>query len=403
MERKKEHKMKKKIGLTALAVIVCIVCVLAYNFGTSNKSTKDVAKNKIDRYVKVQKYNKDKKLYQYTLYNLKGEKVYEEKNLSSEPSVKQLKSGIIKVIIPAGTGVSQTRYYDYKTEKISEIFNTPWDERENKLIRFENNKAIVQNMFDEKLYQEIKLDMKNVADPNSAVKEAGFVENNKVKIVYTSSDNDEEKTKTIEIKNNSETESNSTHRKSNTNTIQNKEILEVLKKNRKYYNTELKKECYIKDYNSGNYIVFSDNGKYEYTRGGTIEKIQVDSWCQIDMDLDGKKEVVLQTNSEKVLVLISKNGKVYCYAFPFRGLKNIKTDGTFESSGSAADTYIGRLRFEKGGCAYSEICAIDAQNVGSQIYRVNGENTTKTKAEAFLKKQEKKKNVTWHQQNPISK
>ena len=99
----------------------------------------------------------------------------------------------------------------------------------------------------------------------------------------------------------------------------------------------------------------------------------------------------------------SKNGKVYCYAFPFRGLKNIKTDGTFESSGSAADTYIGRLRFEKGGCAYSEICAIDAQNVGSQIYRVNGENTTKTKAEAFLKKQEKKKNVTWHQQNPISK
>ena len=192
--------MKKKIGLTALTVIVCVVCVIAYNFGTANKSTKDVEKNEFDKYAKVQKYDKDKKLYQYPLYNLKGDKIYEEKNLSGEPIVKQLKSGIIKVIIPAGTGVSQTRYYDYKTEKISEIYNTPWDESENKLIRFENNKAIVQNMFDTKLYQEIKLDMKNVADPNSAVKEAGFVENNKVKIVYTSSDNDKEKTQTIEIK-----------------------------------------------------------------------------------------------------------------------------------------------------------------------------------------------------------
>ena len=114
--------MKKKIGLTALAVVVCIVCVIAYNFGTANKSTKDVEKNEFDKYAKVQKYDKDKKLYQYTLYNLKGEKVYEEKKLSGEPIVKQLKSGIIKVIIPAGTGVSQTRYYDYKTEKISEIF-----------------------------------------------------------------------------------------------------------------------------------------------------------------------------------------------------------------------------------------------------------------------------------------
>ena len=47
MERKKEHKMKKKIGLTALAVIVCIVCVIAYNFGTSNKSTKNVENNKV--------------------------------------------------------------------------------------------------------------------------------------------------------------------------------------------------------------------------------------------------------------------------------------------------------------------------------------------------------------------
>ncbi|MEE0715869.1 MAG: hypothetical protein UCH84_04670 [Eubacterium sp.] len=49
------------------------------------------------------------------------------------------------------------------------------------------------------------------------------------------------------------------------------------------------------------------------------------------MDADGEQEVVLQTDSGNELVLTYKDGKVYSYAFPFRGMKNIKKDGTFES------------------------------------------------------------------------
>ena len=96
--------------------------------------------------------------------------------------------------------MNQVRYYDYKTEKISDIFNTPWDERENKIIRFEKNRAIIQNMFEKKTYQEIKLDIKDVVDPNLVVKEAKFIENNKVKIVYTSQDKNEEKTRIVKIR-----------------------------------------------------------------------------------------------------------------------------------------------------------------------------------------------------------
>ncbi|CDB14005.1 putative uncharacterized protein [Eubacterium sp. CAG:192] len=60
-------------------------------------------------------------------------------------------------------------------------------------------------------------------------------------------------------------------------------------------------------------------------------KVNIQSWCQVDMEADGEQEVVLQTDSGNELVLTYKDGKVYSYAFPFRGMKNIKTDGTFES------------------------------------------------------------------------
>ena len=60
-------------------------------------------------------------------------------------------------------------------------------------------------------------------------------------------------------------------------------------------------------------------------------KINIQSWCQVDMDADGQQEVDLQTDTGNALVLPYKDGKVYSYAFPFRGMKNIKTDGTFES------------------------------------------------------------------------
>ena len=52
------------------------------------------------------------------------------------------------------------------------------------------------------------------------------------------------------------------------------------------------------------------------------KKINIQSWCQVDMEADGEQEVVLQTDSGNELVLTYKDGKVYCYSFPFRGKRS---------------------------------------------------------------------------------
>ena len=115
--------------------------------------------------------------------------------------------------------------------------------------------------------------------------------------------------------------------------IEDKNILKVLENKKKYFNTEFNDYRYLKDYSSGNYMVDNNDGKYEYCGSGddSSYNLSVDNWCQVDMDADGEQEVVLQTDSGNELVLTYKDGKVYSYAFPFRGMKNIKTDGTFES------------------------------------------------------------------------
>ena len=147
----------------------------------------------------------------------------------------------------------------------------------------------------------------------------------------------------------------------------------------------------------------NSKGKYEYQEESNVEKTKIKFWCQVDIDYDGEQEVVLQTSLGNELVLTYKDGKVYCYSFPFRGMKNIKKDGSFESSGSAADTYIGRLKFNNGECYYSELCACDNENEESPIYRVNNKKTTKEQVDSFLKKQEEKENVVWSKGNPIDK
>jgi hypothetical protein len=71
-------------------------------------------------------------------------------------------------------------------------------------------------------------------------------------------------------------------------------------------------------------------------------------------------------------------------------MKSIKADGCFEKSGSAANTYIGKLRFVDEECFYDEICAIDELDAKKTIYRINKKDTSREKVISFLKKQEKR-------------
>ena len=47
--------------------------------------------------------------------------------------------------------------------------------------------------------------------------------------------------------------------------------LEIFIRDR-YYNTELKRECYIRDYNSDNYMSVNSKGKYEYQEESNVER-----------------------------------------------------------------------------------------------------------------------------------
>jgi hypothetical protein len=147
----------------------------------------------------------------------------------------------------------------------------------------------------------------------------------------------------------------------------------------------------------------NEAGKYTYYEDSSSEDLKIDYWCEVDMDSDGNKEVILQTDYGNVLVLHSNDDTVYCYAFSFRGMNSIKTDGSFAKSGSAANTYIGKLKFVDGECFYDEICAIDELDANKLIYRINKKDTSRKKVISFLKKQEKKEQVLWIKGNPMEK
>lgn len=178
--------------------------------------------------------------------------------------------------------------------------------------------------------------------------------------------------------------------------IQDKNILKVLKNEKKYYNTEFKKELYLKDYSSGNTVSWNyGDEKCTYDDDSVKEDFKIAYWCEVDMDGDGNKEIILQSDRGTELVLYSAEDIVYAWAFRFRSMKNIKLDGTFESSGGAADTEIWKLQFRDGECYCEEMCVDDELKKGEEIYRLNKKASSKRKVKEYLEQQNQKEEVVW--------
>ena len=144
----------------ALICFICIVVVIIAAYGAKNISSGKQVENDTtyekgseDKFVEVETYKENEEvLYKYTLLNSEGKNVYEETGLYREPNVEQLDNEVVRVGVSAGSSVYQVRYFDTINSKISEIYYTPWDEYNNKLIRFENKKMIIQDMFDKSNY-----------------------------------------------------------------------------------------------------------------------------------------------------------------------------------------------------------------------------------------------------------
>lgn len=184
--------------------------------------------------------------------------------------------------------------------------------------------------------------------------------------------------------------------------IKNKHIAKVIENKSTYYNTELRKNLFLKDYSSTNYMVQNGDRKYKYVydKSDCDKTLEIKRWSESDIDMDDESEVLIEFNNSNILVLDNMGNTVYSYVFPYRGMNSIKKDGSFQQSDSASSVKIGKVNFVKGECFYNEMCVSDELDEEKPIYRLNKKDCDKESVKSFLKKQEKKENILWFNGNP---
>ena len=118
------------------------------------------------------------------------------------------------------------------------------------------------------------------------------------------------------------------------------------------------------------------------------------------MDGDGYPELLLvESGFGHILVFHYKNGAVYGFVFPFRGLENVKKDASFISSGGIDLKSVGTVCFSNGKAIFNELCFYDGWSNG---YRINGKEVGHEKAAAYLNDQAEKENAAWHIYNELN-
>ncbi len=124
------------------------------------------------------------------------------------------------------------------------------------------------------------------------------------------------------------------------------------------------------------------------------------SCALVDFDGDGQNEMVVSTTSQEVsyVVMHYSDGYVFAFNFGFRELECLKTDGSFIASNSAYETSYCRLRFSGGRCI--TICEASSDDA-NQIYKRNGEPTTKQDVNDFSKRWYSKPDVYWNYLNLV--
>ncbi len=161
----------------------------------NNIKHKDFKKNiAINSYIE-----KGEKVYKYVVYSEKNKKIYEEKTYKY-PNIKRVNQHIYYVGISAGTSVYLVRYFDLLNERISDVFETPLDIMDNKIIIYNGKKGeiIVQDIFDKsKYYEEIELKSSDAVFP---IVFARFLSTDTIQVRYMTGNDYEEKTKTFRLK-----------------------------------------------------------------------------------------------------------------------------------------------------------------------------------------------------------
>lgn len=164
----------------------------------------------------------------------------------------------------------------------------------------------------------------------------------------------------------------------------------VLRNEAEFFSTDTDKNVYLNDF-------LADNGVYETVLKAT-------RFAVLDMDGDGVPEVVLELSRNDTPdfyeILHAADGAVRGYFVVYRGLEELKADGSFYFSNGAADGGWGKMQFgekafEPDVLGYSESRQEDADMTVS--YFIGNEPATKEAYDAFMAEQFGKPGAVWHE------
>lgn len=164
----------------------------------------------------------------------------------------------------------------------------------------------------------------------------------------------------------------------------------VLQNKAEFFSTDNKKNLYLNDFLTNKEIY------------GTI--LKVSHFTVLDMDGDKTPEIVLELSvgdePQFYEILHYKNDAVYGYLIVYRGLEELKSDGTFRFSSGVADNGFGKLSFESNA-SKTEMLAYSKSSQGDGnltiSYFINNKPVTKEAFDSFSKEQSGKKNVVWYE------
>lgn len=135
---------------------------------------------------------------------------------------------------------------------------------------------------------------------------------------------------------------------------------------------------------------------------GTVFKAT--RFAVLDMDSDNIPEIVLELFVENepafYEVLHNMNESVYGYLIVYRGLEELKEDGTFLFSNGAADTGIGKLNFSLGALETEILGESKSNQSNTSIdisYQIDHKEVTKESFDSLMTEQSRKKEVIWYE------
>lgn len=177
-------------------------------------------------------------------------------------------------------------------------------------------------------------------------------------------------------------------------------IIDVINNKKEYYSNIYKKNLYLKDFHSSNFLVIDDNNELNYFTEESEDLINhsFTRFCIADLNYDGKQEILLESHNSNIFVFHYEKGIVYGDVFPYRGMLLITTDSLFQSSGGASINSIAKIKFVNGKCKYEVKCIEDGI---SNIYQINDKNVSKTETKRYFEEFREKEQAVWYEYSDI--